>query len=285
METFSRCFFLIFIFFPFLFVEQKSEDTIYSSDLKFELDKSPVLAEEIDASNLISVLKHKARENLSLMTNLLAEQELQLWGETKSKETWRYEVAIYDNRQVFRKIESNGELGKEKLALPIPKLGVSPGQEWYDLFRHLAVVPINYQGVGDYKGKRVHVFNYRVFSQDRVCHYTEHAGFLNNWKGFVDCSGQVIVDEQFNIMQIFQELYLPKGRLSSTLYISVNYGLVSLGENQELLRLPISIKMTSQFNNDRKWYFVSGTWKNYRRFRAQSDVAFPQIDTNIIYSK
>ncbi|MBI2063208.1 MAG: hypothetical protein HYT61_03165 [Candidatus Yanofskybacteria bacterium] len=275
----------VFIFFPALFAEQKNESTTYLPDLKLKLDKPLMLDKETDSANLIFVMKNKVSKNLALMTDLLAEQELRLWGETKSRETWRYEVAIYNNRQVFRKIEPGGKFGKERFALPIPGIGVRPGQEWHDLFKHLVTTPVSYQGVSSYKGKIVQVFSYKAFSQDKVCHYTERNSFFSNWDGAVGCSGRVVVDEQFNVLQIFQELYLPEGLLSSTLFISVNYEFVGLGENQELLRLPVSIEMAAQFNRDRKWYFASGMWKNYRRFRAKSDVIFPQVESNITYPK
>jgi hypothetical protein len=254
-----------------------------ASDLEMQLDRPPELVDGVETSRLIIALKENAGEHLASMGNLLAEQDLQLWGENKSKEFRRYEVALENGHQTFRRIKSNGNLDKEILKFPLAKMGVTPDDDWYGLLKGVVILPLTYQGVSSHKGRTVHVYSYKAYSQDNFCHQTENSNIVGNWDGYVDCSGQVLVDEHFNVLRICQESYLPKGRLSSIVYTTVAYDFVSPGEKQQPLLVPVAIKMATRFNYNKKWYFASGTWKNYRRFDTLVTIDYFHTEVDIRY--
>lgn len=222
-------------------------------------------------SQLIAALKNRAMLNMEALSHMVGEQTITRWGEDTKKTTNRYEVALYGNRETFRSIDANGAAGKELPAIPLPRKGVSPGTEWYELLRSLIAAPVEYRGTGKYQGQPILVYGFTAKSSDQVCSWTErdpHAGVVRiAWQGYVGCSWQIIADSQFNTLSIHRELFPEKGRLAVAVKMDVRYSLRSLSGSTALL--PVSLDLACQFRNGR-WYFASGVWHNYRQFRAES---------------
>jgi S1-C subfamily serine protease len=241
------------------------------------LDRPPVMTEDSDPAAMVTTLRQRAREDIAVMHNVFAEQQLEMWGENQRRELWRHEVAIYGNRQMFREIRADGTQGTATGDLPYPKTGARPGNEWSSLLHGIAAArtPLKYLGSSTYQGKPVHAYSYEATAQDKVCDFAERIsrGFLGaeSWTGYVDCAGGVIVDEQFNPVEISQELYLPFERLATLVKISVNYSFVSIPGSSGPLLLPADLKLACEFNNG-EWHFASATWKNYHEFKVESAI-------------
>ena len=178
------------------------------------LDSVPLLAEDIDPMAMVAEAKRYAAERVSAMRNVLAEQQLEMWGESQRREVWRHEVSIYKGGQTFREIKADGTRGKSMSELPQPRAGARPGSEWSSLLWRIARAntPLTYLGTSTYQGKTVHAFSYAATAQDKVCDYAEYVNGLvgsTMWLGHVDCAGALLTDELFNPIAILQELYPP----------------------------------------------------------------------------
>jgi hypothetical protein len=219
------------------------------------LDYPPVLDESIDAAAMVAAVERRAGERVAIMRNVLAEQQLEMWGDNQRRELWRHEVAMYGNGQTFREIKADGTVAKTVGDLPYPRAGARPGSEWSLLLRQIAAsgMPLRYLGRSSSQGKAVHAFSYEVRAQNRVCNFAERVSRAmvgsESWTGYVDCSGGVIADEQLNPLEISQELYPPPGRLVGVMRIGVNYGFVVIPGSSEPLLLPSNLKLACEFNS------------------------------------
>jgi S1-C subfamily serine protease len=252
------------------------------------LDGPPVMAETSDSEVMVAALRERAREDITVMHNVFAEQELEMWGENQRRELWRHEVAIYGNHQMFREIKTDGAPGKSVNELPYPKTGARPGNEWSSLLHRIAAetTPLRYLGSSTYQEKPVHAYSYEAAAQDKVCNFAEHISRSllgsESWIGYVDCAGGVVADEQFNPLVISQELYLPFERLASLVKISANYSFAVIPGSDRPLLLPADLKLACQFNSG-EWHFASVTWKNYHQFKVESTITLGNaLGSNVV---
>lgn len=206
---------------------------------------------------------------MDVLNHIVGEESIVHWGEDTKKTTSRYEVASYGNRETFREIDASGKVGEEIHGIPLPRTGVSPGTEWYELLASLLTAPVEYRGSGKYQGQSVLVYGFTAKASDQVCSWHEHEGLGRaDWTGYVGCSWQIITDTQFNTLNIYREMFPEKGRLAITVKVNVRYSLAALSQGSTVL-LPVSLTVACQFRN-RRWYFASGVWHNCRQFRTES---------------
>jgi S1-C subfamily serine protease len=246
------------------------------------LDHPPVRDESSDAAAVVAALERRAGERVAILRNVIAEQQLEMWGDNQRRELWRHEIAIYSQGQTFREIKADGTLAKVVSDLPYPKAGARPGSEWSMLLRRVAAgaMPLRYLGTSSYQGKTVHTFSYAATAQDKVCDFAERVsrtlGGSESWTGYVDCSGGVIADEQFNPLQISQELYPPPGRLAGLIRVSVAYRFIVIPGSSDPLLLPADLNLACEFTSG-EWHFASVTWKNYHRFKVESTITLGSL--------
>jgi hypothetical protein len=242
----------------------------FAAGMGLNLSVWPVIGPEENPERAISLLRFQAKSNLSRLRNLLAEQDLQIWGECQAKETWRHEVAVYDNRQTFRQINRDGTRGNILDDLPYPKNGLRPGGEWYHLLSDVAYGPLQYLGSSRVKGKTLHVFGFEASDEDRVCYFSEKKGEAY-WADYVDCTGQVIADEQFNTLMIGRQLYPPTERLTWQLQTNISFDFQDINNEGLPTLIPSRVEMSAQLANG-EWHFASGIWKDYHRFEARTRI-------------
>jgi hypothetical protein len=240
------------------------------------LDGPPAIPDRTDSAAMVAGLRQQAEKALAVMHNVFAEQQIEMWGENQPRELWRHEVAVYGNQQIVREIKADGSPGKATGGLPYPKTGARPGNEWSSLLHGIATakIPLQYLGRSTYQGRAVHTYSYVASAADKVCQFAERVsrGFISSsWMGDVDCEGGVIADEQFNPVEISQELYLPLERLVSLVRINVEYSFLTTPGGSRPLLVPVNLKLASQFSNG-EWHFASASWTNYHEFKVESAI-------------
>ncbi len=242
---------------------------------RLKLDAAPVVPANSDAEAMIASLKAGAKANLARMHNLLAEQNVETWGDDQPRQYWRHEVAIYGNRQTFREINGYSRPGKLLNEMPYPKNGgIRPGGEWYHLLKQVVRADMRYLGVSRHNEKLVHLYEFGATAKQKVCYWaevTESFGSSATVRS-VDCAGQVIADADLNTLEISTELY-PWREFPDTSLVNINvaYEFVKIEENAEPPLVPTSIWESCQ-GEAGDWHFASGSWKDYHRFAVHARI-------------
>ncbi|MBU6500316.1 MAG: trypsin-like peptidase domain-containing protein [Patescibacteria group bacterium] len=237
--------------------------------IKSYLDTPPVKDKTVDEKLFISKAKNVASANLSSMINVFATQKVDFWGDGQEKMSWSYEVAIYEDREMFKRVHPNGKIDKDTSSPPCPSYGTCPERQWRDFLYYFTTAKnLSYEGRSSVKKEIVYVFSY----ENNLCpvHEINTSLLIHfNWRGYVGCSSKIITDVNLNPIKIYLQ-YSPMSipRIMTT---EVEYSRIDFQNGSKPLWLPTKIDMSATFYNGSK-HFASGTWNNYHKFYSKTKI-------------
>lgn len=227
---------------------------------------SAVVARTAEHTGLIEALRAKARENAKAMSEVVAVESVETWGQDQAKRSWLFRIAMYSDGQKYQRVDANGVAGKELAtsSLSWPRMtGVVPGEQWSIVAPLLDDASVEHLGSSVYEGHAVNVFRYT--SSAMGC-----ASRDSNKEVFAGCSGFVVADERLNALVVTQTMTLPSGR-ASTIRWTGTYRVLAVGTREVLL--PTELLMSGDFRTG-KTYFASARWSGYRVFGAETALRF-----------
>jgi hypothetical protein len=195
------------------------------------------------------------------MKNFVALQSLTLQG---GRTVWEHEIQVIDGMQRFR--TPNGKVLDQ---LPLPHVGVVPGQEWYQFIAMLAdpKLYLRYMGRVTVNGEPMECFEYSASADEKVCRARVDVVEDNRlWEGAAPCSGDVwVASSDFHLLRVTQEMRLPQASHLETMRLAVIYGQLSLGTVPAKMLLEARLSSGQLIRSEAKF-------SNYRLFQAKSTI-------------
>ncbi len=185
-------------------------------------------------------IREQTQKNLMAMTNITARQIVN--GKS-------YRVAMFGGRQAFNR------------EIPMPKVGLRPGSEWFSILQASQTWKLNPAG------------NHFTYSEGCPWFEISRRTFATDsrWDGWVPCEGEVFVDGS-HITRITQRLF--PNRMVKTVEIEVLYEWAELKEKR---LVPAQMKMTALFANGRRDQ-IDVQWTDYKEFGANLIVKDVEAD-------
>lgn len=249
----------------------RESELLDTSTIAYQAYTEPVLKSD-DHSRFVGNMLEKAAENRAAITHVFADQNVKMWGSNTREWSHKFQVAMYTDGVKYRQFSKSGLSEEKELDYRVgPKTGIRPGDEWVELWQMLEQVHISYQGIGNYLGDKVHVFQYWSDKQDKACSVGEVTGSKVTIQS-VACHGVILTDAEFNTVLINREAVAEAGLLKAMKTVAV-YGPVRLqGKTQTL---PLRTELVAQFRETGKIYHAAEEWTDYHLFQAQSALSFP----------
>lgn len=179
-----------------------------------------------------------------------------------------YETRIMDGQQVWRRPGSKKFY--DEVPFPLMSAAVLPGAEWSELPRRIGTefnLKIHQASDAVVGGETVRVFQYAAKAEDRACgfRYVNFALFHRSTTEFVDCHGEVWIDESGAILRISEALDLsgPWYRWRGVM----TYGWLERDGTQ----YPVPVTITVQAEHKRT-YWCRGLFMDYKMFGVKAQV-------------
>lgn len=250
-------------------------------------DATPVIPELVatpgERSDAVAKLHAQSLAATKIMVNLVAKQCLTQDG----YKALCHELTIVGGDQTFRKISSDGKLGRVSSSFPHQKQGTWMQSQWSETLEEIAdnawvfEGSVDVNGTGTRNGKGNYLFSYKSVAEDDRCYWEEYAkrnalsGAAHpSWEGSVACVEWVLTDKDFNVIAAFAEMYPPEGCITRVVDTAVYYDLIGLDGMKAPVLLPVTARISAKISGEKRLLNASLTWGDYKAFRAEHKMKY-----------